>query len=113
MSVFTALNNIKCRSNFSEVDVAPAGLNPNHMHSFKPWNKDVQSCIKVSMKLYKELRLHGTHCLYTFIESEVRKVHKVEKVTKIKARIISKPHAYLQTMENTCEKFKTNRYKIV
>ena len=33
------------------------------------------------MKLYKELRLQGNHCLYTFIESEVRndKVHEVEK----------------------------------
>ena len=41
-----------------------AGLNPNHMHIFKPWKKDVQSCIKISMKLYTELRLQGTHCLY-------------------------------------------------
>ena len=43
------------------------------MHIFKPWKKDVQSCIKLSMKLYKELRLQDTHCLYTSIESEVRK----------------------------------------
>ena len=39
------------------------------------------------MKLYKELCLHGTHCLYTFIEFNLRsendKVHKVEKGTKI------------------------------
>ena len=35
--------------------------------------KDVQSCIKTGMKLYKELRLQGNHCLYTFIESKVRK----------------------------------------
>ena len=49
------------------------GLNPNHMHIFKPWKKDVQSCLQISMKLYKELRLQGTHCLYTFIQSEVRK----------------------------------------
>ena len=34
---------------------------------------DVQSCIKIGMKLYKELRLQGNHYLYTFIESEVRK----------------------------------------
>ena len=76
--------------NFGEVDVAPAkndkvnkvekwqkltaGLNSNHMHIFKPRKKkDVQSCIKISMKLYKELRLQGTDRLYTFIESEVRK----------------------------------------
>ena len=50
-----------------------AGLNPNHMHIFKPRKKDVQSCVKIGMKLYKELRLQGAHCLYTFIESEVRK----------------------------------------
>ena len=37
------------------------------------------------MNLNKELRLQDNHCLYTFIESEVRndKVRKVEKVTKI------------------------------
>ena len=49
------VNRNKYRSNFSEVDVAPAkndkvnkveklqkliaGLNPNHMHIFKPWKK--------------------------------------------------------------------------
>ena len=67
------------------------------------------------MKLYKELRLQGNHCLYTFIESEVRndKVHKVEKVTKINSRIISKPRAHLQTMAKTCAKFHKDRYKIV
>ena len=50
-----------------------AGLNPNHMQSSNHGKKDVQSCIKISMKLYKELRLQCNHCLYTFIESEVRK----------------------------------------
>ena len=80
---------LQYRSNFGEVDVAPAkndkinkvekwqkliaGLNPNHMHIFKPWKKDVQSCIKIGMKLYNELHLQDNHCLYTFIESEVRK----------------------------------------
>ena len=34
------------------------------------------------------------------------KVHKVEKVTKINASIISKPHAHLQTMEKTCASLK-------
>ena len=69
----------KYRSNFGEVDVAPAknwkvnkvekwqkltaGLNPNHMHIFKPWKKDVQICMKKGFKGYKELRLQGTHCL--------------------------------------------------
>ena len=40
------------------------------------------------------------------------KVHKVKKLTKINARIISKPHANLKTMEETCAKFKKDRYKI-
>ena len=35
--------------------------------------KDVRSWIEIGIKLYKEFCLHGTHCLYTFIESEVRK----------------------------------------
>ena len=50
-----------------------AGLNSNHMHIFKPWKKDVQSCIKVGMKLYKELHSQGVLCLHIFKESEVRK----------------------------------------
>ena len=29
--------------------------------------------MKKQLKLYKELRLKGTHCLYIFIKSEVRK----------------------------------------
>ena len=37
----------------------------------------------------------------------------MEKVTKIYSRIISKPHAYLQTMAKTCAKFQKDRYKIV
>ena len=75
----------------------------------------MQSCIKTGMKLYKELRLQGNHCLYTFIESEVRndKVNKVEKVTKINSKVISKPHAHLQTMVKTCAKFHKDRGKIV
>ena len=49
------------------------GLYPKHMHISRPWRKDVQSFKKICIKLYEELRSHGTHCLYTFIESEVRK----------------------------------------
>ena len=37
----------------------------------------------------------------------------MEKVIKITARITSKPHAHLQTMEKTCAKFQKGRYKIV
>ena len=86
-----------------------------HAHLQTMEKKDVQSCIKTGMKLYKELRLQDNHCLHTFIESEVRndKVHKVEKVTKINSRIISKPRAHLQTMAKTCATFHKDRYKIV
>ena len=75
--------------------------------------------MKKGLKLYKELRLQGTHCLYNFIKSEVNlrsendKVHKVKKVTKINSRIISKPHTHLKTMKKTCAKFQKDQYKIV
>ena len=92
-----------------------AGLNPNHMHIFKPWKKDVRSFRKKGLKSYKELCLQGTHCLYTFIESEVRKWQSSQskKVTKINSRIISKAHANFKTMEKTCAKFQKDQYKIV
>ena len=92
-----------------------AGLIQTTCTSSNHGKKDVQSCIKTGVKLYKELRLHGNHCLYTFIESEVRndKVHKVEKVTNINSRIISKPRAHLQTMAKTCAKFHQDWFKIV
>ena len=75
----------------------------------------MQSFKKIGINLYEELRSQGKRCLYTFIESEVENdnVHKVEKVTKINARNIYKPHAHLQTMEETCAKFQKDRYKIV
>ena len=40
------------------------------------------------------------------LRSENDKVYKVVKGTKINSRIISKPHAHLQTMEKTCASFK-------
>ena len=91
------------------------GLYPNHMHISRPWRKHVQSFKKISIKLYEELCSQGTHYHNIFIESEVRKWQslQVEKVTKINARIISKPYAYLQTMEKTCAKFQKDWYKIV
>ena len=73
----------------------------------------MQSFKKIGIKLYEELRSQGTHCHNThrIIESEVtKKFHKVEKVTKINSRIISKPHAHLQTMVKTCAKFQKDRY---
>ena len=43
-----------------------------HAHLQCPWRKHVQSFKKIGIKLYEELCSQGTHCLYTFIESEVR-----------------------------------------
>ena len=51
----------------------------------------------------------GTHCLYT----EVKNVHKAEKVTKNNLTIISKPHAHLHTMNKTHKKFQNDQYKTV
>ena len=44
------------------------GLQPNHMHIFRPWRKHVQSFKKIGIKLYEELRSQGTHCLYIEVE---------------------------------------------
>ena len=83
------------------------------MHIFKPWKKVVQSCIKISMKLSCAYQVPTVYTLSYNLRSENDKVHKVEKVTNINARIISKPHAHLQTLEKTCAKFQKDRYKIV
>ena len=71
-----------------------------HLQTLEKCDKSFQ---KTGIKLYEELRSQGTHCLYTFIESEVRKY----------ARIISKAHAHCQTMEKICAKFQKDWYKIV
>ena len=39
------------------------GLYSNHVHISRPWQKHVQSFIKIGKKLYEELRSQGTHCL--------------------------------------------------
>ena len=60
--------------------------------------------------------MQSTHCPFTFIvkmpeiwpSSNCKK-----KVTKINLRIISKPHAYLQSMVTTSVKFQENRNKTV
>ena len=44
------------------------GLYEKHMHIFRLWRKHEQSSKKISIKLYEELCLRGTHCLY--IEGE-------------------------------------------
>ena len=78
------------------------------MHIFKPWEKVVHSCIKIGMKLYKEL------CLVATVNrrSENDKIHKEEKVTKIYSRIISNPHAHLHTMEKNVQSFKNLNIKL-
>ena len=83
------------------------GLYPNHMHISRPWRKHVQSFKKIVLKLYQELCSQGTHCLYTFTESD--KSSQSGKSDKNKC----KPYAHLQTMEKTCAKFQKDRYKIV
>ena len=85
------------------------------MHISRPWQKHVQSFIKIGIKLYEELRSQGTYCLYTFIESEVRKWQSSQsgKSEKNESTIISKTHAYLQTIGKTCAKFQKDWYKIV
>ena len=56
------------------------------MHIFKPWKKDVQSCIKIGMKLYP-LSIYFHRNGYDDDDekplSENDKVHKVEKETKL------------------------------
>ena len=89
------------------------GLYPNQMHISRPWGKHVQNFKKICIKLHENCA-HKVSTVTTFsYRSENDKVRKVEKVTKINARITSKPHAHLQTMEKTCAKFQKDRYKIV
>ena len=67
-----------------------------------------------SHMMHEKLGSKRTHSLYPFIESEVKKMTvKVEKVTKINLKIISKPRALLQTREKTCAKFQKDWFKIV
>ena len=44
---------------------------------------------------------------------QLRQVQLAEKVIKNNLRIISKPHAYLQTMSKTHVTFQKNQYKTV
>ena len=53
----------------------------------RPWQKHVQSFKKIGTKLYEELHSQGTHCLYTFVESEVRKWQKLKKWQKLMQRL--------------------------
>ena len=67
-----------------------------------------------SHMMHEKLGSKSTQSLYIFIQSEVQKMTvKVEKVTKINLKIISKPCALLQTREKTGAKFQKDRFKIV
>ena len=67
-----------------------------------------------SHMMHEKLGSKSTQSLYTFIQSEVQKMTKLKwKVTKLNLKIISKPHALLQTREKTCAKFQKDRFKIV
>ena len=60
------------------------------------------------------MRTQGTHYPFTLIVKMPEKWHQLtEKVIKKDLRIISKPHAYLQTMFKSLVKFQRNRHKTV
>ena len=65
------------------------------------------------MKLYKELRLQGTHYLYTFIQSEVIKWQSSQsrKSDKLIQGLYPNHMLILQTIEKTCAKFQKDLYK--
>ena len=67
-----------------------------------------------SHMMHEKLGSKSTQSLYTFIQSAVQKmIVKVEKVTKINLKIISKPCALLQTRDKICPKFQKDPLKIV
>ena len=53
---------------YKKVTKNMARIYEKHMHIFRLWRKHVQSCKKISIKLYEKLCSRGTHCLY--IEDE-------------------------------------------
>ena len=61
------------------------------------------------------MRTQGTHYPFTLIVKMPEKWLSLNcgKSDKNDLRIISKPHAYLQTMYKTPVKFQNNRYKTV
>ena len=61
------------------------------------------------------MRTQGTHYPFTLTVKMPEKwlSSTSRKVIKSNLRIISKPHAYLQTMSKTPVKFQKNQYKIV
>ena len=64
----------------------------------------MESCKKISIKLYEELCSRGSHCLY--IEGKkMTKFTMCKKVKKNNLTITSKPHAHSHTTKKTHAKF--------
>ena len=79
----------------------------------------LQTMVKTSVKFQKNQNktvegvAHTKYILHLskYLKNDYVQVSK--KVTKINLRIISKPHAYLQTMVKTSVKFQKNQNKTV
>ena len=87
-------------------------LYEKHMHIFRLLRKHVQSCKKISIKLYEELCTQGTHCLYTegekWLSTQCGKSENKNVLT-----ITSKSRAHPHIMKKTHAMFHNNRYKTV
>ena len=89
----------------------------------------MQSCKKISIKLYEELCSRGSNCLHVYIiywgwrgggggggrggGGTNFTMGKKSKKKKNNLTITSKPHAHPHTMKKTHAKFHNNRYKTV
>ena len=87
----------------------------NQIHIFIPCRKHLQSFKTNGGKLKKELRLQGTHCLYTLIAFHTKKkrLSSQSRKSEKKLSIIPKPHAHLHSMQKTSAKFENNQWKTV
>ena len=74
-----------------------------HMYIFKT----------IGIKQLEELCTQGTHCSFIFIVKMPEKCSNCKKRSKFILRIISKPHAYLQSIMKTSVKFQKIRNKTV
>ena len=82
-----------------------------HTH-LQTMDKKMCKVKKIGMKLYKEWYSLSIH-FHRIWGQKMTKLTKWKKGQKIKSRIISKPHAHLQTIGKTCAKFQKDQYKIV
>ena len=59
-TVYTAeVRKLQSSKSIKKVTKIWQGLYEKHMHIFRLWRKHVQSCKKISIKLYEELRSRG------------------------------------------------------